>query len=107
MHDPVKSFESIRNQFLLYIRTAFATQFAGIEAERERQLRAVGAFCQEPWLEPLPVYKSSRKRLVDLKSADVPSMSDQDRSDLVSLAKAGLMGDQRLHAHQLEMLRLV
>ena len=53
MHDPINAFNTIRDNFLLYIKTAFATQFPEIEQEREKRLLEPGVFYQEPWIEPL------------------------------------------------------
>ena len=41
MIDPIGAFEEIRENLLLYIRTAFATQFSAAEEERQR-LRSIG-----------------------------------------------------------------
>jgi hypothetical protein len=66
MYDPVGAFEKIKENFLLYIKTAFATRFPEIEQERENKLLEDGVFCQEPWIEPLPRYKSSGKTIHEL-----------------------------------------
>ena len=54
MIDPVGDFEKVRDQFVLYVKTAFGTQFPGVELERERLFRDTRLFSQEPWIEPLP-----------------------------------------------------
>src|SRR5262245_56337816 len=55
--DPIGASERIRDNFLLYLRTAFSTQYPSIEDEREQRLRQPGVFYQEPWIEPLPRYQ--------------------------------------------------
>lgn len=44
MQDPIGAFEKIRDSLILYVKTAFGTQFPEIEQERERLLREAGAF---------------------------------------------------------------
>ena len=105
MHDPVGSFETIRDNFLLYIKTAFATRYPEIERERERQLREPGVFYQEPWIEPLPKYQSSGKTIHQLTVEDVPGFDEMALQEFKNLASCGLVGDFELYSHQLEMLR--
>ena len=53
MVDPVDAFEKIRDNFILYVKTAFGTRFPTLEAKREQLLRQLRVLNQEPWLEPL------------------------------------------------------
>ena len=62
--DPIKSFEEIRSNFILYIKTAFGTRFKesengtqNFESEREDLLLKDQVLSREPWIEPLPSYK--------------------------------------------------
>jgi len=103
MNDPLGAFEQIRDNFLLYIKTAFSTRFPGIERERERLLRETKTFCQEPWIEPLPKYKNG-KRLLDLEPKDIPSIDPTSLKDFQDLALCGLIKDFPLYSHQIEML---
>jgi DEAD/DEAH box helicase domain-containing protein len=48
MRDPTGALETFPDNFLLYIRTAFGTQFPGFERERLRLLQEAGVFGQEP-----------------------------------------------------------
>lgn len=105
MHDPINAFNTIRDNFLLYIKTAFGTQFPEIEQERERLLRQPGAFHQEPWIEPMPRYKRSGKTINDLDISDVPGLEESAVQDFKELASKGLVGNYELYSHQLEMLR--
>lgn len=104
MNDPVGAFEKIRENFLLYIKTAFGTQFPSVERERERLLRQPGVFCQDPWIEPLPRYRTV-KAISQLSSEDVPGFDEVSIHDFKTLAACGLVGDYELFSHQLEMLR--
>src|SRR4051812_8025173 len=95
--DPLSSFESVRDQFLLYIQTAFGTRFPALEQERERLLRTPGVFCQPPWIEPVPRYQRADKSIRDLEPDDLPGLSADDRDDFKALAGAGLVGDYNLY----------
>lgn len=104
MNDPVGAFEKIHENFLLYIKTAFGTQFPTIERERERLLRQPGVFCQDPWIEPLPRYHTV-KSITELGCEDVPGLDEVGIQDFKGLASCGLVGNYELFSHQLEMLR--
>lgn len=104
MQDPIGAFEKIRDSLILYIKTAFGTQFPEIEQERERLLREAGAFYQEPWIEPLPRYLKSGKSIDNIQIADVPKLDEADLQDFKSLAACGLVGKYELYSHQVTML---
>lgn len=60
MKDPIHAFETIRDNFISYVKTAFATESESFELEREALLRKPEVFAQEPWIESRPRYESSR-----------------------------------------------
>ncbi len=103
--DVVSAFEKVRESYIGYVKTAFGTQFPGLEAERERLLRQPGVIFQEPWIEPRQQYESSGKKVGDLEPTDVPGFGPKDLVDFKTLAACGLIGDFALHRHQVEMLR--
>ena len=105
MIDPLSAFETVRDQFLLYIKTAFGTRYPSFEEEHESLLRIPGAFCQEPWIEPLPRYRRTDKTIKNLTAQDVPNMSEEALRDFKLLAQCGLIGDYPLYSHQLAMLK--
>ncbi len=105
MKDPIGAFEKLRDNLLLYIKTAFGTQFPEIEKERERRLLKTGVFYQEPWIEPLPRYQKSGKKINNLQLADVPGLDKSSLEEFIKLSSCGLVGDFELYTHQLEMLR--
>ena len=105
MIDPIGAFDTIRDNFILYIKTAFGTRFPSIEDEREELLRQQRIMCQEPWIEPLPMYEKSGNTLEDLSSEYLPGLSEHDIADFKGLAACGLVGTYELYAHQVEMLK--
>jgi DEAD/DEAH box helicase domain-containing protein len=104
MQDPIGAFDKIRDSLILYVKTAFGTQFSEIEQERERLLREPGAFYQEPWIEPLPRYLKSGKSIDNIQLADVPKLDEAALQDFKSLAASGLVGKYELYSHQVTML---
>jgi len=110
MIDPIGTFERIRDNFVLYVKTAFRTQFPSLEQEREALLRTTseqepGVFYRDPWVEPLPRYRQVRT-VADLSADDLPGMSSIQIEAFKGLVQCGLVGGYSLFSHQLEMLRL-
>ncbi len=104
MNDPVGAFEEVRDNFLLYVKTAFGTQFPSLETERDQLLRKPGVFCQQPWIEPLPRYESG-KSIYELNSDDLPGFTGEEIQEFRELASCGLVGSYPLYTHQLTMLK--
>ncbi len=104
MNDPIVAFEKIRDNFILYLKTAFGTQFPGLELEREALLRHPGILNQEPWIEPLPRYATDRP-LMALASEDLPGMAPETLARFKELCLSGLIGNYSLYTHQVEMLQ--
>ncbi|MCT7952528.1 DEAD/DEAH box helicase [Ancylothrix sp. C2] len=105
MYDPVGAFDKIRENFLLYIKTAFGTQFIDLEQERENRLKEPSVFCQEPWIEPLPTYKKYGKTIQELDKLDLSKLDESTLKQFKELAACGLVGGFQLYQHQVEMLR--
>src|SRR5438874_12175085 len=110
MNDPVGAFERIRDNFLLYVKTAFQTQFSSVEEEREALLKRTaaddpGVFYQDPWIEPLPRYQTGR-RIGDLEAEDAPNLDARELADFKEFSARGLVEDFPLFSHQIEMLRV-
>jgi rubrerythrin len=105
MKDPIGAFDTIRDNFIRYIKTAFGTRFPGLEDEREELLRRERVLSQEPWVEPLPRYESSGKTIDDLGQEDLPDLNEQHIDVFKGLVKCGLFGEQKLYKHQAQMLK--
>ena len=106
MIDPIGTFYDLKQDIIRYVRTAFGTRFPSIESERAGRLETNGILSQEPWLEPLPVYMSSNKKIDDLSEADLPSMDEEGRNLFKGLVGCGLFKNSYpLYQHQFEMLR--
>lgn len=104
MIDPIGAFEAIRENFILYIKTAFGTKFKSFEARREALLRRNRVLTQLPWIEPLPRYLSSGTKVPEITGTDLPGMGPGGVTLFKSFVKCGLIGDYELHSHQKEML---
>lgn len=104
MKDPIGCFDVIKKNLSLYVKTRFSTRFPSIEQERAEMLDKPGILCQEPWVEPLPIYKSSGKTIADLTEDDLPGLEPHQISEFKSLVSCGLFGGDVLYKHQVEML---
>ena len=105
--DVIRAFDKVRDSYIDYVKTAFGTQYPGLEAERELLLRQPGTICQEPWIEPIPRYRTSGKKVQDLTVSELPGMSVDTICDFQELAACGLLGEYVLYDHQVAMLRKV
>lgn len=107
MLDPLGSFQTIKENFIRYVQTAFGTKFQGVELERYSLLNRDRVFYRMPWIEPLPDYKSSGKRIDDLTRADfADALEEEEVGIFKGLVKTGLFpGFIKLHAHQAKMLK--
>lgn len=104
MNDPIGAFEKIRDNFILYLKTAFGTQFPGLEREREEILRQPGILNQQPWIEPLPRYQTDRP-LGNIGTEDLPAMEPEVLERFKDLSRCGLVGNYPLYTHQISMLQ--
>ena len=110
MIDPIGTFERIRDHFILYVQTAFKTQFPSLETEREKLLRQTseeepGVFYRDPWVEPLPRYVQGHP-VTALRGQDLPGLNDAEVNAFKGLVQCGLVGGYPLYSHQINMLRL-
>lgn len=105
MKDPVGSFETIKENFIRYVKTAFKTKFESLEDERERLLNQDKVLYRQPWIEPLPEYKSSKKNVGGLSPQDLPGLNKAQKDIFIGLVSQGLMPGYLLHTHQAQMLK--
>ena len=105
--DIIRAFDKVRDSYIDYVKTAFGTQYPGLEAERERLLRQPGTICQEPWIEPIPRYRTSGKNIQDLTADELPNLSQSEIEAFKDLVSCGLVGEYKLYDHQVAMLREV
>jgi DEAD/DEAH box helicase domain-containing protein len=106
MKDPIGSFETIKENFIRYVKTAFGTKFEGVEKERYDLLNYDKVLYRRPWIEPLPDYVSSGKKIDDLTVDDLGNaLSETEANTFKGLVNTGLVGNFPLHSHQAEMLK--
>ena len=106
MRNPIQSFDTIKNNFIRYIETAFGTRFEKLEEERRKLLDTDKVLYREPWMEPLPDYLSSGKKIEDLIPEDVGEKMESSQLELFKgLVKCGLFpANIPLYDHQARML---
>ena len=117
--DPIKSFDEIKNNFVLYLQTAFGTRFKenvdgveSFESEREKLLNHDKVLYREPWIEPLPSYKNIKRengekvRISNLTRNDLPQLDDTSLSLFKEFITSGLISsDYPIYKHQYRMLQ--
>lgn len=108
--NPIYSFETIKENFLLYVQTAFGTRYKSdnpeidtFEKRREELLNRDGVFYREPWLEPLPSYATNHRKIGDL---DYGNLEEVVKNKFIEFTKKGILrGDFELYTHQEVMLQ--
>ncbi|MEX0597378.1 MAG: DEAD/DEAH box helicase [Candidatus Paceibacterota bacterium] len=105
MKDPIGSFETIKENYIRYVKTAFKTKFESLEKEREILLNKDKVFYRQPWIEPLPEYESSGKRIDDLTRKHLPGLNEEQTSFFKGLVSQGLVKGYELYSHQTKMLK--
>lgn len=110
--NPIYAYKEIKDNFLLYIKTAFGTRYESVEREREDLLRTDQVASREPWIEPLPAYENveiennEKLRISTLRPSDLPGMSAEAQLLFKEFINKGLIsGDYPIYRHQAEMLR--
>ncbi|MBK8153782.1 MAG: hypothetical protein IPK61_12540 [Saprospiraceae bacterium] len=93
MKDPITAFDIIKDNYIRYVETAFDTKFDSVNVERRILLNTDRVLYREPWIEPLPDYKSSEITISQLTKSDVPNMTDAELETFKSLVKTGLFSD--------------
>ena len=110
--NPIHAYKEIKEDFILYVKTAFGTRYEAIEKEREELLQTDQIASREPWIEPLPSYNNvelengEKLRISTMQSADLPGMNEEARSLFKEFVLKGLInGDYPIYQHQAEMLK--
>jgi DEAD/DEAH box helicase domain-containing protein len=105
MKDPIGTFDRLQASIKRYITSAFGTDSPSFEEERQRLLDTHGVLFQEPYIEPIPAYRTGKKAR-ELSSDGLPGLDESARSAFVALVHAGLTNQDRpLYLHQERMLR--
>lgn len=102
MNNPIQVFEKIRDNFILYLETAFGTRYTDFEAERNALMKRDKVFARAPWVEPLPTYKPSEFTIDSIPA--IPNVKAQELEIFKRIVGAGLFGSNKLYQHQWEML---
>lgn len=103
MKNPINVFDTIRDSFILYVKTAFRTKHPLFEKEREELLKRDKIFARAPWVEPLPEYLPSDFSINEITS--LPNLNNEELEIFKKLAGNGLVGNFKLHQHQYDMLQ--
>jgi DEAD/DEAH box helicase domain-containing protein len=107
MRNPIHSFDTIKDNYIRYVETAFDTKFDSVDKERNELLNTDKVLYREPWIEPLPDYLPSEVKIASLSREDVANaLSTTELEIFKGLVAKGLFpGKFPLHTHQAEMLK--
>jgi ATP-dependent helicase YprA (DUF1998 family) len=105
MRDPIGAHDSIKGALVRYIKSAFGTNSASFESERQELLDQHHVLFQDAYVEPIPAYMAG-KSLAELDHSDLPGLAPDGISAFKGVVAAGLFGSgRRLYTHQQRMLR--
>ena len=119
MLDPIGGFNRIHEFFTAYVETSFRISNATVAAARRALLSRADIYATIPYIEPVPRYQASERRLEDLIDMDGGPLAPFPRSSriaFVELALSGLFEGRSVegeirresmfapYRHQLEML---
>jgi DEAD/DEAH box helicase domain-containing protein len=119
MQDPVGTFDTIRDNFIRYVRTAFFIRNSVLDQERKEILEDPDsmALYRIPWIEPIPRYRSTATNFGDLPLSDLAEEAQRHNLQLPDafsevvfakfkdLVSRGLFpADRPLYRHQFEMM---
>jgi DEAD/DEAH box helicase domain-containing protein len=102
MNNPIQIFERVRDNFILYLETAFGTRYTDFEIERKELMKRDKVFARAPWVEPLPTYKASDFTVDEI--TNIPNLNNEEVAIFKTIVKAGLFGENKLYEHQWQML---
>ena len=119
MHDPITTFEKIRDFYITYLETAFRIGDKGVQQERRKLLEQIGMLATDPLVEPLPHYTSSGVSIENLLDPEIgskwlPDFTQSERQAFVAIALGGIVPKDSkdssraafpLYQHQLKMLK--
>lgn len=102
MHDVIGAYLRLEQMYRLYLKSAFPLRSPALSEERDAVLMRQGSLCQPPLIEPVPVYKSSRRKLDDA-AQQLPAAY----ADLALLGRRLFPAERELYSHQWESLEKV
>lgn len=103
MKNPIQVYEKIKDDFILYVKTAFRTRYEDFEDKREKLMYRDKIFSRAPWVEPLPAYQLSEFTVDEIP--EVPNLTKVELSIFKNIAKAGLVNNFKIYQHQYDMLQ--
>lgn len=103
--EPITAFEVIRDKFILYLQTAYRTRFGPLEEAKEHLLKTTNALYQPPYVELLPEYEQSDKKVQFLDDQDLPGFGAALETYRKLVADNLFSTDYPLYRHQYDMLR--
>lgn len=104
--DPLKAFEEIKKNYILYLKTAYHTRFEELNEELNKLWNEEGNLYQEPYIEALPQYKNHDKTFKNLPKEIFNTVDEKITVLIKKFIGAGLFKeDYYPYSHQAEMLK--
>src|ERR1019366_9947836 len=104
MNNPAAAFSELKESVFRYIKTAFGSRSDSFEVDRHALLNRPGGVFQEPYIEPLIPYRTT-KELSKLTGADLPDLPVFAQQAFKELCAALLFPPgHNLYTHQVDTL---
>lgn len=113
MFEPIHAFDEIKEFYKTYLETAFRIGDPSLQALRRDKISELGKLAQDLYIEALPSYKSSGKKIGNT-SLPIPGFSSDEVEAFNKLVLSGLFEEDpsspgtskfEMYSHQLEMLK--
>lgn len=104
--NPVKAFEEIKKNYLLYLKTAYHTRFDELNQQLDELWNEEGNLYKYPYIEALPQYQSHSLKFDELPSEYFNITEEKTIKLIKDFISAGLFDRKRIpYSHQAEMLK--
>lgn len=103
--NPLQAFEEVKNNYILYLKTAYHTRFEELNKKLNELWETEGNLYKKPYIEALPQYKPYSKAFGKFSKEDF--VDDEKTSELIrDFIGAGLFKkENKPYSHQAKMLK--
>lgn len=104
--NPLRAFEEIKKNYILYLKTAYYTRFKELNDKLNELWETEGNLYRQPYIEALPQYKEYSKKFGEFSKEDLV-LEDEKTSELIkNFIGAGLFKKENTpYSHQAKMLK--
>ena len=80
--NPLKAFEEIKNNYILYLKTAYHTRFEELNDKLDKLWNEEGNLYKDPYIEALPQYKNYGQTFKNLPK-EIFNTTDDKTAELI------------------------